>query len=175
VDFLSFGGLSLRPGVQKQTMLTRVQQHYPDLVAGYEKVFRDDRQSGAADGRYYARLEARFQTSLRNWKLPGRVPHRLFRGLMPLYAEVSVLLEHLEFEGKLHGTVRSDLARTGMAIQQWARSRLSRNARVKGYDASAVEREFRSSVEDGTLLQVPGVAQSAFPAVREIVRESSQR
>lgn len=170
VDFLSLGGLTLRPGVQKQTMLARVQEHYPDIVAGYEQVFRDNRASGAADGRYYAKLDARFRASLRKHGLPGRVPHRLFQGLLPLYAEVAVLLEHLEFEATLHGGRRSDLARSGIAIQDWARSRLSRNARMKGYDSTSVDQELRARATDGTLLQVPGVVASSLPVIREMCR-----
>jgi DNA repair photolyase len=168
VDFLSFGGLTLRPGVQKQTFLAGVKEHYPDRVAGYEQLYRSERNSGAAEPRYYGRLEGRFQAALRKYGLPGRIPSRLFRGLLPLYSEVAVLLEHREFEVRGLGVLRSDLANTGAAIQQWAKARLARNARVRGFGAAEVEREFQSRIEDDSLLQVPGVSASAWPVVKEI-------
>lgn len=163
-DFVVCGGLTLRPGIQKQTYLSYVREHHRELLAGYERVYGVPRASGAPDFRYVQRVDERFRRALRRQGLPSRVPRRFFRGRMPIYAEVAVLLEHEDAGRRLAEEPELGLGRAGWAIQKWAASRISALGRRRGFDYTEVEGEFcdaiRISPRDAGLV-LPEVAAEA--------------
>ncbi|HEY3358676.1 MAG TPA: radical SAM protein [Polyangia bacterium] len=83
-DFVCLGGLTLRPGVQAETYRAALAEAHPDLVPGYDRLYRAAARSGAPEPRYLDRLEARGAAARRAADLPGRVPWPIFRGLLPL-------------------------------------------------------------------------------------------
>jgi DNA repair photolyase len=166
-DFLCGGGLTLRPGAQKHGYLGVIQRDYPDLVHGYEAAYRVERASGTPDARYLMRVEQRFRTARARYGIAGRVPHALFAGLLPQYAEVGVLLEHRAFESGTPGSAGagSDLASAGFALQNWAKKRVSALGRQKGFSYHDVEAEFRTLCAKGELERaIPMSARAAREA-----------
>ncbi len=172
-DFVCGGGLTLRPGTQKDTYLDVLREHYSALVPGYQRAYRSNLASGAPDPRYLARVDARFAAALRRHGLPGRAPRRLFRSLMPLYAEVAVLLEHREFELHQAGSPGGALGRAGHAIQQWARQSFTKRGRRKAFNGTVLEAEFRAMVTAGTLHELPGVTTAAAAVASLLVKEAA--
>jgi len=168
VDFVLAGGLTLRPGVQMDSYLRVVREHDASLLDGYQKLYRARRASGTGDSRYYDRLERRFHEASVRHGLPGRIPRALFQGRVPLYTEIAVLLEHEEFMAGRLDRPRRGLGAAGWAIQKWAKNRFARDARRRVLDAAAVEREFTSMLDDGTLTAIPGVHQAALTAARAL-------
>jgi DNA repair photolyase len=164
-DFVCFGGLTLRPGIQKDTYLDVLRAAYPDLGGGYERLYAGERPSGIPLRGYLERLEERGREALAEYGMPGRMPRRLFDGLLPTYAEVGVLLEHRGFEnGEPPG--RGRLARAGWAVQEWARGRL---AHLRQRDAfRLVEADLEMLVRSGALADVPGLQADVRPVVEEI-------
>lgn len=150
-DFVLFGALTLRPGQQKDAYLKAIASDYPHHLAGYERLYRSARASGAPDERYLARVDTRFRSALARHGLPGRIPRRLFSGRVPLYAEVGVLLEHRGYE-----TSDPSLGRAGFALQDWARRRLAEGARRRDFTYREVEAEMRER-----LREIPGLTASA--------------
>lgn len=170
-DFIGAGGLTLRPGIQKQGYLRVIEEHYPDLLAGYERVYREARSSGAPDPRYAARLEARCRAALAGCGLPGRIPWALFRRRVPLYAELGVLLEHQGFEQGETGWGTGPCAKAGLAIQSWAQSRLKRSRSRSAY--REVEGELVWMAKAGNLGEIPGIPPGTLPAVVQMMEEIS--
>jgi len=168
VDFVSFGGLTLRPGIQKDTYLAAIKAHHPEHLDGYQRVYRSGHRSGAADRRYYARVDARFHAALGRYGVGARAPRKLFAGLLPLYAELAVLLEHRDVERRIAGESASPLARSGFAIQQWARDSFAKRGRRKSFTYRLLEDEFREMVADGSLADLPGVSKAALEQIREL-------
>jgi len=168
VDFVCGGGLTQRPGAQKDTYLALVQEHWPEHLPGYERLYRAARASGVGDGRYYRRVDSRFADALLRHGLPGRPPRRLFSGLIPRYAEAAVLLEHRDFERSLAGHPSRRLGRAGWALQQWARSRFARH-RSRRYTWRHVEEEAVARVRDGSVLEIDGVTRAALPLLEEVL------
>jgi len=183
VDFVCFGGLTLRRGRQQDGYMALIAARYPTLEAGYRRLYRQQRASGAGDGSYYDRVDARFRTALKHHGLAGRIPRRLFWGLMPLYAEAAVVLEHRHFEqsgqrprpSSLQGEQArtEDLARAGMAIQTWARQAFARRGRKNGFSWQALEAEFRVLVLDGSIAKECGLSERALGELRSVVRQAS--
>ncbi len=95
VDFVMPGGLTLRPGIQKETFMATLQQHYGDLVPAYRHIYREDRQSGSPAADYYRGVLRRLSTLSEEYGIPAEVPHCTYRNLLPLYDEIYLLLSHM--------------------------------------------------------------------------------
>jgi len=58
IDFIIFGGMTLKEGRQKKYFYHELEKSYPDLLAEYDHLYRGDKW-GRASGRYYAAVERR--------------------------------------------------------------------------------------------------------------------
>lgn len=154
-DFVCLGGLTVRTGIQQRVWLAALERHHPALLPGYRRLYREGRASGAPDARYAERLARRSAEALAASGLPGRIPWRLFRGQLPLYAELGVLLEHRGHEEGEPGWGDGPSARAGMAVQLWARERLGRTRSQTAF--REVESELLWLARMGTLAEAVGV------------------
>lgn len=173
VNFVGYGGLTLRPGIQRDTYLAVIREHYPELLDGYHAAYRSRRPSGMPARRYLDRVEKRFARALARHGLTGRPPRRLFRGLMPIYAEVAVALEHHEHAQHAAGSPPSGLGRVGWAIQQWARDNLAKRGRRKAFSYRVLEEEFRAMVADGSITALLDVDAPALRQIRALLSEDA--
>jgi hypothetical protein len=170
VDFLCFGGLTLRPGVQKDGYFDTISKLYPQHLKGYQKIFGQNLQSGRALSQYYARLEGRFRTALARQGIPGRIPREIYHGYLPLYTEIAVALEHSAYErGESfdRGNRETSVAR---AIQGWARARFSKSGRSKGFCWEMLEQEFRTMILDGSLANVEEIGPIGLEMIAQQMR-----
>ena len=95
VDFVMPGGLTLRPGRQKEFYMRVLGEARPDLVPRYVELYGEDRDSGVAVRQYTDDLNRRLLNENRRTGIPFLVPHRLYSGLLAAYDEASVLLQHM--------------------------------------------------------------------------------
>ncbi len=95
VDFIMPNGLTLRPGRQKDHFMSHLARHRSDLVDLYDDLYREDRPSGAPRTSYAGELHPRLAAHNAEVRLPGLVPHRVYRNQLHLYDEVNVLLRHM--------------------------------------------------------------------------------
>lgn len=174
-EFICFGGLTLRPGRQKDIYYDALRSHWPSLVPGYDRAYGRNLASGAPDRRYTEKLTARFAQALSKVRLPARIPRSLFRGMVPQYTEASVLLEHAEIEATLRG-VPCVPSQSGYALAKWAHQRLVAITRRKGFSYKDVETEFLVRLTDGTLPDVAGITAEALEQLRGMgFRETQPR
>ena len=151
VDFVIPGGLTLRPGRQKDFFLERLRTAFPDLVPRYRELYGEDRTSGACRPAYGRELSARFARAVEAAGLATRVPHRLYRGRMPLYDELYVLLCHMAeiYAGRGAETRRltSALAR----YRSWLSGRKRTFNRRRSETCEGLEDELRTCFADGRI------------------------
>jgi len=174
VDFVSFGGLTLRPGVQRETYLQTVAEHYPTLLDGYARAYRSGHRSGAPDRRYLKRVDDRFHTALQRHGLPARPPRRLFQGMMPLYAELAVLLEHHDAQARIAGCSTPSLGRSGFAIQQWARKSFAKRGRRKAFSYQLLQEEISNMIADGSVTELAGFDLRALEQLRKLTKDAKR-
>lgn len=165
--YVCFGGLTLRPGRQKQIYYEALESHWPELIPGYQRAYARELTSGAPDRRYHEKITSRFAEALASCKLPARIPRHVFRGFVPLYTEASVLLEHAEAAALLRG-MRRPLAQSGYRLAKWAHGRLVAVLRRRGYSFRDVELEFLERLRDGSLPQVAGISAEAYAEIQQM-------
>ena len=93
--FVMPGGLTLRPGRQKDFFFQHLAGHCPGLVERYREIFAEERPSGACTARYRGGLSARIACAMNGTGVPFLLPHALYRDAVPLYDELYLLLQHM--------------------------------------------------------------------------------
>lgn len=102
VNFIIFGGMTLKDGRQKQYFFDTLQRQYPSLVQNYQMIYRGSKW-GEAIPEYYGSLHQMFNILMKSYKIPKRIPPELYAGLLSENDVVVVILEHLDYLVKLEG------------------------------------------------------------------------
>jgi len=102
VDFIIFGGMTLKAGRQMEHFYHTLQQQFPDLLLEYQMIYTDNRW-GQATQEYYTQLNQAFQMLMNLHKIPKRIPPELFTDILNQNDLVIVILEHLDYLLKLEG------------------------------------------------------------------------
>ncbi len=140
-DFVLAGGLTLRPGRQKSFFLEGLGASFPHLAPRYETLYAEDRPSGAPLGGYSADLHRRTSAVLARAGLPPRMPHAIYRGRLPMYDEVHVLLHHMAALYAAHGRPVARLRRALDRYAGWFLERKRLFNRRRSMRAGAIEWE----------------------------------
>ncbi len=94
VDFIMPGFLTLRPGRQKDYYIQVIKKHYPHLLGYYNDLFRKPLVSGSPSYHYRNRYKSRYNHLFND--IPIEAPHYLYKGKMPVYQEIYLLLAHMK-------------------------------------------------------------------------------
>jgi DNA repair photolyase len=141
VDFVLVGGLTLRPGRQKAAFFDLLRRSFPDVVPHYERLYGEERQSGAPLSSYTAELQRRADDAFARAGLPTLMPHRLYRCRLPLYDEVDVLLEQLPRHYARHPESLRRLEAPRRRFREWLVSRKAHLARHRTLREADLTRE----------------------------------
>lgn len=102
VDYLIFGGMTLKEGRQSSHFLNTLSRHRPELLPNYKKIYRDDRW-GQATGEYYRRLHKRFWEIAAKHRIALRMPPELYSDLLSENDNLVVMLEQMDYLLRLRG------------------------------------------------------------------------
>ncbi|MCK5686377.1 hypothetical protein KAJ27_19740 [bacterium] len=95
VDFVIPGGLTLRPGCQKETYFEMISRNFPDLIDKYKDLYCENRQSGSPKRDYSQLLNKRVNRIFSDLEIPMEIPHYIYKNSFPLYDEIYILLHHM--------------------------------------------------------------------------------
>jgi hypothetical protein len=171
IDFVLPGGLTLRPGRQKDLFLSALRRTHPELLPRYEKLYEENRVSGAPLPSYSRERQRRMEEIFKSRGLPVVVPHGVYRDRIPLYDEVDVLIRQLSrhYASAPKSSVRR-LEEAGTRYQAWLLSRkkvFNRRRRMREEDLASELRAMASSAGWAAWLGNPKLA--AF--LREVIIE----
>jgi DNA repair photolyase len=102
VDFIIFGGMTLKDGKQKEYFFETLKKNYPELITEYHHIYRGDKW-GNAIGEYYESINQTFNIIAKKYKISKRVPPALYRDILSENDLVIVILEHIDYLLKLEG------------------------------------------------------------------------
>jgi hypothetical protein len=102
VDFIIFGGMTLKEGQQKDYFMRIIETHFPALVSSYNQLYPGDRW-GSATGNYYIELNKLFYQIAKRAGLPIRIPVSLCQDFLPENALVYVILDQMDYLLKSQG------------------------------------------------------------------------
>jgi DNA repair photolyase len=154
VDFVIPGGLTLRPGRQKQFFLETLRSFRPDLLTLYERLYGEDRPSGAPLSAYGESVHRRAITTLLEAGLPIRMPHAVYHGRLPVYDEVHVLLQHMADLYAAHGRPVRRLREAQSRYSVWLLARKKVFNRRRSLRPGVIEWELKEMARTGALAEL---------------------
>ncbi|MBN1648267.1 MAG: radical SAM protein [Spirochaetales bacterium] len=103
VDFIIFGGMTLKTGIQKDYFMNFIKIHFPELVQNYQAVYPGYDQWGSPAGRYIDTVQRRFLEAAGHYRMPMRMPASIWRPLVSQTELVMLILEQLDYLVKIRG------------------------------------------------------------------------
>ncbi len=118
VDFVQFGGMTLKDGRQKKYFLDILQKYYPDKVSSYEELYPGDKW-GSASSEYYTTISREFNRAAKKYKIPRKIPTHIYNDILDENDLVKVILENLDY------LLRSDGRPSPYKYSAWSVSKLN--------------------------------------------------
>ena len=154
VQFVLWGGLTLRPGRQKELFFKTLRDSFPELVSRYEHLFAENRVSGAPLSEYSRGLHWHATAAFARAGMPTLVPHRLFRNRLPIYDEIYVLLHHMLLIYAGHTEPVRRLRASLDRYRDWLRERKKALNRTRKLLGSHLEGDLITMAESGALARL---------------------
>jgi DNA repair photolyase len=102
VDFIIFGGMTLKQGRQKDYFIRVLSEHHPELLPEYDMLYQGHKY-GEATGEYYRSISYIFDTVASKHKMAKRMPALFFNDILEENDLVMVILEQLDYLLRLKG------------------------------------------------------------------------
>lgn len=170
VDFVMAGGVTLRPGRQKDFYLSALAAYRPDLLEPTRALFTNEKESGAPWASATKGLRARIAQVSRDFALPWLLPHAVYSRILPAHDSLRLLLrDMLELYGA-RGVDTAALRASADRYDAWlvACRRAFRRRRNEGY--GALEEALPRAEASGELAKVldnPRLSRFVGAIVRE--------
>jgi DNA repair photolyase len=116
VNFVIFGGMTLKDGRQKEHFYGSLRARHPELIAKYEKIYEAN-EWGQATEEYYNRINSIFNEVSKKYKIARRIPPVFYRDILSENDLVVVMLEQLDYFLRLEGK-RSSFGYAAFAISK---------------------------------------------------------
>lgn len=171
VDFVMPGGLTLRPGRQKDLYLETLKSYRPDLSDYVESLYREDRPSGRPVKEAEEKLYRTTDAIQRESGLPFLLPHRIYSRAIPAYDSFHILLRDMAELYGARGVNTRPLMRSAQRYDEWLLALRRSFRRKRTLPRDWLSTRFEESLEGGeldTVLDNPRLA--AFS--RDILRSN---
>jgi DNA repair photolyase len=142
VGFIVFGGLTLKPGRQKEHFLEVLAGYRPELAERYRRLYPE---RGQAPGRYDREILRRFAAIAAEARIPTRIPPELYEGLLSPAQRALVVLEHLHYLLELRGQA-SPYGGAARALE--ARPKLAEPGQLDLFPANGLSPEVMEVLEE---------------------------
>ena len=120
-EFVWPGGLTLRPGRQKETYMTMLAEHWPTLSEHYAQAFGENRPSGMPLAAHSRAFEQRVTRLMAASGLPALPPESVHRDLLCRADSLFVFFNHMQTLYRQRGVDTRPLRAATDAYGQWLR------------------------------------------------------
>jgi DNA repair photolyase len=121
-DFVYPGGLTIRPGRQKDLFVSTIAQRWREFIPLYDFVYQENRQSGMPLLSYAAPLAKKWDRELAARNIPQMIPHRVYRELLSPADSLFVLFCHMGHLYDMRGVNTKPLKSAVDRYAEWLRS-----------------------------------------------------
>lgn len=102
-DFVLFGGMTLKPGPQKDYFMNVVKDKFPLLYKDIESAYNKNGKYGEANLNYYSKIGHVFNKVAKKYMIPTRIPKKFFEDILDINDLTVVLFEHIHHYKKQKG------------------------------------------------------------------------
>lgn len=116
-DYMLFGGMTLKPGRQREYYSNVLNSHYPQLIPFYKKIYKDNKW-GNPEKIYSEKLYNRFNELVDSYKIPLRVPQYIYKDVLSINDRVVLALLHYDFYLKMKNVNAGDYIKAAKLISE---------------------------------------------------------
>ncbi len=102
VDFIIFGGMTLKQGRQQDHFYKVLKEYKPNLIQRYHEIYKGDKWGGASYS-YYHSVNKLFLDLANKYRIPIRIPARLYNQVIDQNDLVTVILDQMDYILKQKG------------------------------------------------------------------------
>jgi len=102
LDYIVFAGMTLKEGRQKDYFYNVLKEYYPDLLVEYSTIYQKDKW-GSPRNEYNHVIHRYFNHIAKKYKIPMRIPPKLFSDILSENDKIIVMLEHIDYILKMQG------------------------------------------------------------------------
>lgn len=106
-DYVIYGGMTLKEGRQKQYLLEHLQAHYLSKIEKLKSLYKDSGKWGSGSPVYYKALHKRFKNIAVDYKIPLRIPAKIFGEVLTQEQLVYVILDQMNYLERFRGNKSS--------------------------------------------------------------------
>ena len=103
IDFIIFGGMTLKDGRQKDYFYNELKKSFPGLLVEYNNIYSGDKWGSPISG-YYQSIHHTFDVIANKYNIPKRIPPYLYKDILDINDLVIVTLEHIDYLLRFKGT-----------------------------------------------------------------------
>jgi DNA repair photolyase len=151
VDFVMPGGVTLRPGRQKDFYLNALAANRPELLESTRSLFAEERPSGAP---YAWAARSLFDTIApirREFRMPYLLPHRAFARFLPSHDSLRLLFQDMLELYAERGVNTKALLASAKAYDAWLLGLRRSFRRKRSLPEDWLENRFAEAARDGEL------------------------
>jgi DNA repair photolyase len=150
------GGLTLRPGRQKDLFLETLAGFEPSLGSRYRELYSEERPSGAPVGSYTREVRPVWKRMLDQLGLPFMVPHSVHRRLLGPQDSARVLLCHMGELYAARGVPTGPLKAAAARYDRWLAGERTAFRRRRTLPRTWLEDRYRAALSSGEMEAVLG-------------------
>jgi DNA repair photolyase len=154
VDFIMPGGLTLRPGRQKDFYMHALAEYRPDLLDSIRDLYREDRVSGAPLAAASRTLYAKIAPIQREFSMPPLLPHEIFARFLPPHDALGILFRDMTELYAARGIDTSSLKTSAYAYDSWLVGLRRVFRRKRNLPEGWLDERFAEAARDGELERV---------------------
>lgn len=154
VDFALSGGLTLRPGRQKEHFFSVLREHRPELEAFYRELYREERPSGSPVRSYRAEQMKRIEQARKGSDLPWLLPHKHLRRLLEPPDELAIVFWQLGELYQARGVDIIRLRRSAKRYEAWLKACRTEFRRRRNLPSGWLALRLAQALDSGELAQV---------------------
>ena len=102
VDFIIFGGMTMKGGRQQQHFFKVLKDYDASLLDMYEQIYSDN-PWGEARSDYYAAINKVFYEIAQAYRMPVRIPQHVWDARVDENDRIIIILEHIDYLLRLRG------------------------------------------------------------------------
>ena len=100
LNYIVFGGMTLKEGRQKDYFLNEIGKHYPYLIKKINSLYEPSKW-GNANPEYYEHVNKLFFKITAKYQMPVRIPVNLISNILDANSLITIMLEHIDHYSKL--------------------------------------------------------------------------
>ncbi|MCP4672544.1 MAG: radical SAM protein [Desulfobacula sp.] len=153
VDFIMPGGLTLRPGKQKDIFMALLKKRYPNLIPKYEQIYYENKQSGSPSYLHMKKMANLYHALPEQYAISTQVPHYVFKNETMLYDEINILMSHMCILYKRKGHSVNRLQASQKRFQEWVineRKPYNRSRKKSHFD---IEDKIKELLKNGKMAE----------------------